>query len=49
MLRVQGYALVEYEQFKEAQKALDALNGNKLMEQTIQVAWAFKKPPRGSA
>lgn len=40
----QGYALVEYELFKEANAAIDSLNGSNMLGQQIEVDWAFIKP-----
>nr|GMD79285.1 RNA-binding protein 8A-like [Ipomoea batatas]GMD80845.1 RNA-binding protein 8A-like [Ipomoea batatas] len=40
---VKGYALVEYENFEEAQKAINEMDGTELLTQTIHVDWAFSK------
>ncbi|KAG9096293.1 hypothetical protein FRC06_008834 [Ceratobasidium sp. 370] len=40
-----GYALVEYETYREAKNAIDKLNGTPLLEQNIQCEFAFVRPP----
>ncbi|XP_052187339.1 RNA-binding protein Y14A-like [Diospyros lotus] len=42
---VKGYALIEYENFEEAQKAIKEMDGTELLTQTISVDWAFSKGP----
>ncbi|THF95287.1 hypothetical protein TEA_018467 [Camellia sinensis var. sinensis] len=42
---VKGYALIEYESFEEAQKAINEMDGAELLTQTINVDWAFSKGP----
>eukprot|EP00828_Plagiopyla_frontata_P041070 TRINITY_DN573_c0_g1_i6.p1 TRINITY_DN573_c0_g1~~TRINITY_DN573_c0_g1_i6.p1 ORF type:complete len:211 (+),score=42.68 TRINITY_DN573_c0_g1_i6:1-633(+) len=43
---VKGYALVEFESFKEASKAIEQMNGAEFLGKQIAVDWAFKKPSK---
>ncbi|OKL56391.1 hypothetical protein UA08_08332 [Talaromyces atroroseus] len=45
---VKGYALIEYSTLPEASAAIKALDGTKLLDQTIHVDYAFVRPPPGS-
>jgi len=38
---VKGYALVEYEERSQAEKAIKAMDGAKFVEKTVSVDWAF--------
>jgi len=42
---VKGYALIEYDTFKNAQAAIDALNGTEICGQKINVDWTFIQNP----
>jgi RNA-binding protein 8A len=44
-IRLQGYALVEYETMAEAQAAIDGASGTPLLEQVIQCDYGFVRPP----
>ena len=45
---VKGYALVEFGSQKEAQGALDTMDGEEIMGQKVKVDWAFTEGPSRS-
>ena len=38
-----GYALIEYEVYEQAKKAIEGLNGHDLLGKKLTIGWAFKK------
>lgn len=42
---VKGYALIEYEEREEAEKAIQEMDGTEFYTHTIHVDWAFSKGP----
>ncbi|RYP04299.1 hypothetical protein DL764_004562 [Monosporascus ibericus] len=44
-----GYALIEYPTLQEARAAIDGAHQTKLLEQTVNVDFAFVRPPPGKA
>ncbi|KAF2768934.1 RNA-binding domain-containing protein [Teratosphaeria nubilosa] len=42
---VKGYVLIEYPTLSEARAAIEGANGEKLLEQTVHVDFAFVRPP----
>ncbi|ERS99381.1 hypothetical protein HMPREF1624_04581 [Sporothrix schenckii ATCC 58251] len=46
---VKGYCLIEYPTLKEARAAIDGAHQTKLLDQTVQVDFAFVRPPPAKA
>lgn len=45
---IKGYALIEYEDYNQAKKAIEELNGHTMFEKKLEIGWAFKKNPADS-
>lgn len=46
---IQGYALIEYETFTDAEKAIQDLNGADILGSNVRVDWAFVRNPARSS
>lgn len=46
---VKGYALLEYTHRKEAEEAINSMNGQDLLGQPLTVDWAFVQDEKGSS
>ncbi|KAK5707263.1 RNA-binding protein 8A [Elasticomyces elasticus] len=46
---VKGYALIEFSTLSEAKAAIEGADGEKLLEQTVSVDYAFVRPPPSKA
>ncbi|TIA93638.1 hypothetical protein E3P99_00020 [Wallemia hederae] len=44
---VKGYALIEFEHYEQAKKAVDEASGTELLEQVVHADFAFSNPPPG--
>lgn len=42
---LKGYAMIEYETFKEAQRVVSEVNNKEFLGRRLKVDFAFKKPP----
>lgn len=42
---VKGYAIIEYATKREAQAAIDGMDGQELLTQKVNVSWAFSQGP----
>eukprot|EP00746_Dinoflagellata_sp_MGD_P168053 gnl/MRDRNA2_/MRDRNA2_99166_c0_seq1.p1 gnl/MRDRNA2_/MRDRNA2_99166_c0~~gnl/MRDRNA2_/MRDRNA2_99166_c0_seq1.p1 ORF type:complete len:154 (-),score=40.99 gnl/MRDRNA2_/MRDRNA2_99166_c0_seq1:19-480(-) len=45
---VKGYAFIEFESRREAESAIKGMNMKKLLDQTVQVDWAFSRTEKKS-
>eukprot|EP01068_Selenidium_serpulae_P014999 Selendium_serpulae@DN6167_c1_g1_i2.p2 len=43
-----GYAFIEYEEYREAQKAIEQMDGKVILNHTVHVDWAFNKIPESA-
>ena len=44
-----GYAFIEYEQRKDAEEAIESMNGKEVSGKVVKIDWAFRETPHKSS